>query len=174
MAQLLIGDRLDSMTNPVNTKNEDKKSETEEGQEPGDLKEKLEDISARLARIERVLARLEPEMGDFQQSTRLIRDGMDFYGNLFDMMGRFSGRQRLQKRYPILAKDEISRLIVEALESGTPQNISQLTVAVRRGRGTASRRIIRERIQMLQEQGIIQESHKDKKATYYKLAEDLI
>lgn len=163
------------MTNPKNSKEKDEKQETEKGQQDsGDLREKLEDISARLARIERVLARLEPEMGEFQQSTRLIRDGMDFYGNLFDMMGRFSGRQRLQKRYPILAKDEISRLIVEALESGTPQNISQLTAAVRRGRGTASRRIIRERIQILQEQGIIQESHKDKKATYYKLADNLL
>jgi len=162
------------MTDPTNTNDDDKKWEAEEGQDEVDLRAKLEDISARLARIERALARLEPEMGEFQHSTRLIRDGMDFYGNLFEMMGRFSGRQRLQKQYPILAKDEISRLIVETLEPGTPLNISQLTAAVRRGRGTASRRIIRERIQQLQEMGIIQESHKDKKATYYKLADDIL
>jgi hypothetical protein len=163
------------MTKPSHSDNEeDKIDETEAGQNKADLQAKLDDISTRLARIERVLARLEPEMGEFQQSTRLIRDGMDFYGNLFEMMGRFSGRQRLQKRYPILAKDEISRLIVEALEPGKPMNISQLTAAVRRGRGTASRRIIRERVQQLLEKGLIQESHKDKKATYYRWTETLL
>jgi hypothetical protein len=162
------------MTKKTDSDKEEREAESEEGNEEPDLQSKLEDISARLVRIERVLARLEPEMGEFQQSTRLIRDGMDFYGNLFEMMGRFSGRQRLQKRYPILAKDEMSRLIVDALEPGTPLNISQLTAAVRQGRGTASRRIVRERIQQLQELGIVQESHKDKKATYYKLADDLL
>ncbi len=169
-----MGTRLALMTNPTNSEDEEKKLEKEEAQNEKDFKDKLEDISSRLARIERVLARLEPEMGEFQQSTRLIRDGMDFYGNLFEMMGRFSGRQRLQKRYPILAKDEMSRLIVEALEPGNPLNISQLTVAVRRGRGTASRRIIRERVKQLQNLGIIQESHQDKKAMYYKLSDDLL
>jgi hypothetical protein len=162
------------MIEPSNSEDKSKKSEPEQDLEEADLQAKLEDISSRLARIERVLARLEPEMGEFQQSTRLIRDGMDFYGNLFEMMGRFSGRHRLQKQFPILAKDEISRLIVDALGPGNPQNISQLTVAVRRGRGTASRRIVRERIQHLKEMGLVQESHRDKKATYYKLKEDLI
>ena len=162
------------MTKFTNSENESKKPESEKEPEKADLQAKLEDISFRLTRIERVLARLEPEMGEFQQSTRLIRDGMDFYGNLFEMMGRFSGRQRLQKQFPILAKDEISRLIVDALEPGNPQNISQLTVAVRRGRGTASRRIVRERLQQLQAMGLIQEAHRDKKATYYKLTDDLL
>ncbi len=162
------------MTEPTNPEDKDRKSDSVKAPDNTDLQAKLEDISTRLARIERVLARLEPEMGEFQQSTRLIRDGMDFYGNLFEMMGRFSGRQRLQKRFPSLAKDEISRLIVDALEPGEAKNISQLTIAVRRGRGTASRRIVRERVQQLQEIGLIQESHRDNKATYYKLSADLI
>ena len=161
------------MTKNANPDNPDEKQDQEESQDESELQEKLEDISSRLARIERVLARIEPEMGEFQQSTRLIREGMDFYGSLFNMMGRFSGRQRLAKRFPEIGKDEIGRLIVEALEPGKPMNVSQFTAAVRRERGTASRRIVRERIQRLQELGILKESHSDKKATYYKLAEDL-
>ncbi|MFW9986397.1 MAG: hypothetical protein ACFFDJ_07540 [Candidatus Odinarchaeota archaeon] len=160
------------MTNPSDP--EHSEEERDKRKEESELREKLEDISYRLARIERVLARIEPEMGEFKQSTRVIREGMDFYGSLFEMMGRFTGRQRLQRRFPEIGKDEISRLIVEALEAGNPLNISQLTVAVRRHRGTASRRIIRERIQRLIEIGVIQESHKDKKATYYKIADDLL
>jgi hypothetical protein len=162
------------MTNPLDSEKEEKKEGNEKWQEESELREKLEDISYRLARIERVLARIEPEMGEFKQSTRVIREGMDFYGSLFEMMGRFTGHQRLQRRFPEIGKDEISRLIVEALEAGKPLNISQLTVAVRRKRGTASRRIVRERIQHLLEIGILQESHKDKKATYYKIVDDLL
>ena len=150
---------------------EQKKAEADPESGESDLRKKLEDISTRLVRIERILARLEPEMGEFQSSTKLIREGMDFYGSLFDMMGRFTGRQRLAQRFPEIGKDEISRLMVEALEEGKPLNISQLTVAVRRQRGTASRRIVRERLQHLEKLGIIEESHQTKKATYYKLTE---
>ena len=148
-----------------------KKSEAAQESEEADLRKKLEDISTRLIRIERILARLEPEMGEFQSSTKIIREGMDFYGSLFEMMGRFTGRQRLARRFPEIGKDEISRLMVEALEEGKPLNISQLTVAVRRQRGTASRRIVRERLQRLEEIGIVEESHQTKKAAYYKLTE---
>jgi DNA-binding transcriptional ArsR family regulator len=156
------------------SKEKQKKSEADQESEESDLRRKLEDISSRLVRIERILARLEPEMGEFQTSTKLIREGMDFYGSLFEMMGRFTGRQRLARRFPEIGKDEISRLMVEALEEGKPLNISQLTVAVRRQRGTASRRIVRERLQRLEELGIIEESHQTRKATYYKLAEGVL
>ena len=52
-------------------------SESEAG-EISELRRKLEEISSRLQRIERVLARLEPHMGEFQKSTRVIREGWSF------------------------------------------------------------------------------------------------
>src|SRR5256886_4451614 len=50
-------------------------------------------------------------------------------------------------------KDDISRHIVVALFDRPDRNISQITDAVKGKRGTASRRIVRERLDELQRQG---------------------
>src|SRR3989454_5024563 len=52
-------------------------------------------------------------------------------------------------------KDDISRHIVVALFDRPDRNISQITEAVKRKRGTASRRIVRERLEDLERQGIV-------------------
>src|SRR2546421_7732060 len=52
-------------------------------------------------------------------------------------------------------KDDISRHIVVALFDRPDRNISQITEAVKGKRGTASRRIVRERLDELQRQGIV-------------------
>src|SRR3989449_6654518 len=52
-------------------------------------------------------------------------------------------------------KDDISRHIVVALFDRPDRNISQITEAVKGKRGTASRRIVRERLEDLQRQGIV-------------------
>ena len=57
-------------------------------------------------------------------------------------------------------KDSISQEIVRVLLDKTEQNISQITELVRTRRGTASRRIIREKIKELTEKDIIQKKQK--------------
>jgi len=52
-------------------------------------------------------------------------------------------------------KDDVSRHIVLALFDRPDRNISQITEAVKGKRGTASRRIVRERLENLQRQGIV-------------------
>ncbi len=52
--------------------------------------------------------------------------------------------------------DDISKTIIEVLAVKGPQTISELTRNVREIRGTASRRIIGERIRKLEEIGIIE------------------
>src|SRR2546421_6671061 len=52
-------------------------------------------------------------------------------------------------------KDDISRHIVVALFDRPDRNISQIPEAVKRKRGTASRRIVRERLEDLERQGIV-------------------
>ena len=57
-------------------------------------------------------------------------------------------------------KDSISQEIVRVLLDRNEQNVSQITELVRTRRGTASRRIIREKIKYLIEKKIIQKNMK--------------
>ena len=52
-------------------------------------------------------------------------------------------------------RDDISRHIVVALFDKPDRNISQITEAVKGKRGTASRRIVRKRLEDLERQGIV-------------------
>ncbi|UJG41413.1 MAG: hypothetical protein K9W45_02865 [Candidatus Heimdallarchaeum aukensis] len=63
--------------------------------------------------------------------------------------------QTIVEKNPFLRYDEISKAIISALERKGPLNISQLTEAVRKERGTASRRIIRERVDKLLSKGLL-------------------
>ncbi len=61
------------------------------------------------------------------------------------------------EKFPYLKYDSISKAIIIALERKERLNISQLTEEVRKERGSASRRIVRERVDVLIEKGIIDE-----------------
>ena len=63
-------------------------------------------------------------------------------------------------------KDHISKEIVRVLIDHQDQNISEITELVRSKRGTASRRIIRQRLKELEEKEIIKKQIKGKLYTY--------
>ena len=63
-------------------------------------------------------------------------------------------------------KDDISREIVRALLERKEQNISQITELVRNKRGSASRRIIRERLGYLEEKDIVKKHQKGSRYVY--------
>jgi DNA-binding transcriptional ArsR family regulator len=63
-------------------------------------------------------------------------------------------------------KDRISREIVRVLLDKQKQNISEITELVRIKRGTASRRIIRERLKDLEEKKIVNKQIKGKYYVY--------
>ena len=63
-------------------------------------------------------------------------------------------------------KNPISREIVRVLLERTDQNISQITDLVRSKRGTASRRIIRDRIKELEEKNIVRKRQKGSRYVY--------
>ncbi len=68
--------------------------------------------------------------------------------------------------------DDISRHIIEALMRSGPMNISQLTRLLREIRGTASRRIISEKIKLLRSLGLIEEVPGKKSEKRYKIKRD--
>ena len=63
-------------------------------------------------------------------------------------------------------KDHISREIVRVLLKSPDQNISEITELVRSKKGTASRRIIRERLKELEEKNIVKKQIKGKLYVY--------
>jgi hypothetical protein len=69
-------------------------------------------------------------------------------------------------------KDDISKAIVTALFEKSDRNISQITESVKGKRGTASRRIVRERLQELVKQGVVTESSAARGHTY-RVSEDV-
>ena len=63
-------------------------------------------------------------------------------------------------------KDDISKAILTALFEKGDRNISQITDSVKGKRGTASRRIVRERLQELVKQGVVVEATASRGHTY--------
>jgi len=70
-------------------------------------------------------------------------------------------------------KDDISKHIVTVLFEKGDRNISQVTEAVKGKRGTASRRIVRERIQELEEKGVLVSAEGSRGRTY-RVSEEVV
>ena len=64
-------------------------------------------------------------------------------------------------------KDHISREIVKILFERDGQNITQITEKLKEKRGSASRRIVRERLKMLRERGVVVEKGSERSREYW-------
>jgi hypothetical protein len=119
----------------------------------GELDSKLNTIMSRLELIERVLAGSldRPELATTVSS---LRAGVLLVKEPINALERLSSATKYIHRQSV-EKDEISRLIIQTLALNGPRNTSQIERAVRDARGTASRRIIRSRIEKLEKEGIV-------------------
>jgi len=103
------------------------------------------------------------------------------YGQLFEYLERFQGIAKsyfrvldLYQKYGSVSpeivipglKDPISKEIVKALFEKGDRNISQITEAVKARRGTASRRIVRDRLEALERDGVVVASGQGKVRTF--------
>ncbi len=156
-----------------------KKTDTAESEEEEDLsieevQDRLDEISDRLARLEEILERVGPGIEEVQTSAKVIREGFAFYDGMVKLMGKFTKAERLESRFGDLKKDDISWRIIQILDnSSRPLNISQITAGVRAERGTASRRIVRERVNDLVARDILQViEDEDDRARYFALVRD--
>jgi hypothetical protein len=85
-------------------------------------------------------------------------------------MSRFTKTERLESRFGDLKKDDISWKIIQTLDSSRPLNISQITTAVRTEKRTASRRIVRQRVNELIKRGVLKVvDDEDERARYFTL-----
>ena len=139
-----------------------------------EVQDRLEEISDRLARLEELIERVGPGIEEVKTSAKVIREGFEFYDGMVRLMTKFTKAERLESRFGDLKKDDISWRIIQILDtSSRPLNISQITAGVRAERGTASRRIVRERVNVLVARDILQViEDEDNRARYFALVRD--
>ncbi len=111
-----------------------------------ELREQIEGLREALSKVTGPYTEL---VGYVEQLQSLSRG----YFRLLDLVARH-GAVSPDLAVPGL-KDDISRHIVSALMDKGDRNISQITDAVKERRGTASRRIVRERLEDLVGQGLV-------------------
>ena len=122
-----------------------------------DLKKEVKELNKRISELEKMLSEVIKPLREVSKTTqnylKITRLILEHGGLTPDMI------------LPEL-KDQISREIVRVLLDRQDQNISEITELVRNKRGTASRRIIRERLKELEEKEIVQKQMKGKLYVY--------
>jgi hypothetical protein len=135
---------------------------------------KTEEVSKKLDQILRRLDLLEqlildkPEYEGLTAYLRLMRIGVGMYGEPLMVAARLKNAERYLRQKPI-AQDDISRCIIQALAVKGPLNISAITRQVAAMRGKSSRRIVRERVRTLTQQGVLVKT--ETRVPMYDLAE---
>ncbi len=124
-----------------------------EDEDKDDIRKEIKDLSEKIDKLEETLSKISQpysEIVGYISQFQSISKGYFRLLDLYDKHGSLSPEVII----PDL-KDPISKEIVVILFSKKEQNISQITEELKKRRGTASRRIVRERLNTLLEKNIV-------------------
>jgi len=130
-----------------------------------------EDLKEQVKKLNKRIAELETMLGQFQEPFRKLYGAAQNYYKFVDLYMKY-GEVSPELTVPDI-KDPISKDIIVVLFEKNGQNTSQITDAVKAKRGSASRRIIREKLGKLEEGGYVR-SEQTKKAVIYYLSDELV
>ena len=136
-----------------------------------DLKKEIRNLSEKIRSLEGSLAEVsKPYKEVIAQVDRLLTLSANYFRII-----------ELYQRYGVISpeilvpqiKDPISKEIINILFEKNEQNISEITRKLKERRGKASRRIVREKLQALEEKGIVVRTAPSKHKVY-RISTDLI
>ena len=143
----------------------------EKGNKEEDLKKEIRNLSEKIRSLEGSLAEVsKPYKEVIAQVDRLLTLSANYFRII-----------ELYQRYGVISpeilvpqiKDPISKEIINILFEKNEQNISEITRKLKERRGKASRRIVREKLQALEEKGIVVRTAPSKHKVY-RISTDLI
>lgn len=122
------------------------------------LNSKLDQTIERISELENKIEEMSPELKNASGSLNMTLAILRTFQEVTNVATIFSPSKWLLRLKPDLTLDPIERAIVDVLTREGGKNISQLTAAVRIERGSASRRIIREKVDNLIRNDIVEEA----------------
>ncbi|MCJ2519831.1 MAG: winged helix-turn-helix domain-containing protein [Candidatus Thermoplasmatota archaeon] len=124
----------------------------------------LEALASRMGQLEQAMDRLSQPYAQLVGYLDRLQEISRSYFRLLDLLQRY-GSLSPEMAIPEI-KDPISRDIVRVLFEKGGRNISQIAAGLRARRGTASRRIVRERLMLLEEKGVVVSSRESRGRVY--------
>jgi DNA-binding transcriptional ArsR family regulator len=136
-----------------------------------ELKEQIKELSSKMEAVEDSLSKVA---GPYSQLIEYLDRFQKISSSYFKLLDLY---QRYGEISPDLlvpdVKDSISRDIVKTLFERDGQNISQISDKLKDKRGTSSRRIVRERLKMLEEKGVVRAKGSPRSKEYW-LSEEYV
>lgn len=123
-----------------------------------EMEDKINMVIHQLNSIMNTLSSNNPEMKQMLNLLQVVTNTLQISKVPYSLTKRtISLKDRILQKHPDIKLDDISNAIISCLERKERLNLSQLTSEVRKERGKASRRIIRERVNSLIKLGIVEE-----------------
>ncbi len=129
-----------------------------------DQSKKIEELTARIAELESAVREVARPYSELVEQLSRFQDTVQRYFKLMDLYQRH-GVISIETILPGV-KDPISKDIMRLLLDKPGLNISEITEQLRQRRGSASRRIVRDRLGELLGQGMVVEQSGKKEKTY--------